>query len=57
MISLIVWIIVVGVLLYLLNALVPMDPRFKMVINVLCCLGLFLYALQALGIWSGLPLR
>ena len=53
MISIIVMLIVVGVVLYLLNVLVPMDGRFKTAINVLVGLFLFLYILQALGIWSG----
>jgi uncharacterized protein YhhL (DUF1145 family) len=58
MISLIVALIIAGALLYLLNALVPMDPKFKTAINVLVALVLFLYCLQVLGIWnSGIRLR
>ncbi len=55
MISILVVLVIAGVLLYLLNALIPMDPKFKMVINVLAALFLFLYCLQVLGVWSGLP--
>ena len=55
MIQIIVILIIAGVLLYLLNALVPMDGRFKMAINVLVGLFLFLYVLQVLGLWHGLP--
>ena len=34
MIQLIVALVIVGVLLYLLNTLVPMDPKIKTIINV-----------------------
>lgn len=53
MISVIVALIVAGVLVWLFNSLVPMDARFKMVINALIGLFLLLYVLNALGIWSG----
>lgn len=53
MISILVALVIAGVLLWLLNTLVPMAPPFKTVINVLVCLFLFLYVLSALGIWSG----
>lgn len=55
MISILVALVIAGVLLYLLNVLVPMDQRIKTVINVLVCLFLFLYILSAFGIWHGLP--
>lgn len=55
MISILVALVIAGVLLWLLNTLVPMAPPFKTVINVLVCLFLFLYVLQVLGVWSGLP--
>lgn len=53
MISILVALVVAGVVLYLFNALIPMDARFKMVINALVGLFLFLYVLHVLGIWSG----
>lgn len=51
MISLLVALVIAGVAVYLLNALVPLDARFKTAINVIIGLFLFLYMLQALGIW------
>lgn len=53
MIEILVALIIAGVLLYLLNVLVPMDARIKTVINVLVGLFLFLYVLHVLGIWDG----
>ena len=48
LITLLVALVVVGVLLYLFNAFVTMDPRFKSAINVIVCLGAFLYIVGAL---------
>ena len=50
MISLLVVLIIVGVVLYLLNVLIPMDARIKTVINVLAGLFIFLYILDAFGL-------
>lgn len=57
MVSLLVTLVVVGVLLYLLNALVPLDGKIRLVINVLVCLFLFLYLLDFFGVWSMPALR
>jgi len=54
-ISLLVVLVIVGVVLYIFNALIPMDARIKMVINALVGLFLFLYILQAFGLWHGMP--
>jgi len=50
LLSLLVFLIIVGVVLYLLNAVVPMAPPVKTVINVLACLFVFLYVLQSFGL-------
>jgi len=55
MISILIVLVIVGVALYCLNTLVPMDPRIKTVINALVLLVVFLWILQALGIWHGMP--
>lgn len=49
LISLIVVLVVLGVVLYLLNALVPLDPKIRLVINVLVGLFLFIWVMQQLG--------
>lgn len=51
MITLLIFLVVVGVVLYLLNTLVPMDARIKTVINVVILLCVFFYILQALGVF------
>ena len=46
LISLLVVLIVVGVVLYLVNTLIPMDPKSKTIINVVVVLVLCLWLLQ-----------
>ena len=55
MIMLLVVLMVVGVILYLFNTMVPMDARFKTAINVIALLCAFVYILQAFGLIHGLP--
>jgi hypothetical protein len=45
--------IVVGVILYLVNTLIPMDARIKTIINVLVILAVLLWLLQAFGLIGG----
>lgn len=53
MIGLLVLLVVVGVVVYFLNAVVPIDPRFKLAINCIIGLCLLLYILQYFGVWDG----
>lgn len=53
MITILVILVVAGVLLYLLNTLVPMDGRIKTAINAIVLLFIFLFILDVLGIWDG----
>lgn len=50
LVNLIVVLAIVGVVVWLFNYLIPMDARFKTVINVLIGLFLFLYVLDAFGV-------
>jgi hypothetical protein len=50
LIGLIVVLIVVGVLLYLVNTIIPMDAKIKMIINVLVVLVVCLWLLQEFGL-------
>ena len=55
MIQLLVVLVIAGVILYLLNTLVPMEGRFKTAINVIVGLMVFLWILQVFGLWHGMP--
>lgn len=50
MISLIVALIVVGVLLWAVESLIPMDPAIKRVIQVVVVLCVLLYVLRFFGL-------
>ena len=50
LISLLVVLIIIGVVLYLINSIVPMDANIKTIINVLVLLVVVLWLLQAFGL-------
>jgi len=52
LIQLIVLLVVVGVILWLINTYVPMQPPFKTIINIVVILVLCLWLLSAFGITS-----
>lgn len=54
-ISILVLLVIVGFVLWLVNVLIPMDGTIRRVITGLVLLLVFLYLLQALGIWHGGP--
>ena len=49
-IGLLVLLVVAGFVVWLLNTLVQIDPKFKAAINAVIGICLFLYILQAFGI-------
>jgi hypothetical protein len=46
LISLVITLIVVGVLLYLVNTYIPMDPKIKNIINVVVIIAVVLWLLS-----------
>jgi hypothetical protein len=52
MMQLIVILILIGVGLYLLNTLVPLDVKIKTIINVVIIIAVLLWVLKAFGIFS-----
>jgi hypothetical protein len=50
MFSFLLVLIVVGVLLYILNTLIPMDNRIKTCINAVVLLAVFVYILEGFGV-------
>lgn len=53
LIGLIVPLIVLGVLLWLVNSIIPMDPTIRKVINVVVVVVVVLWILQVFGLFSG----
>lgn len=56
LIQLIVALIVVGVLLYLVNNLIPMDAKIKQIINIVVLIAVVLWLLSVFGVLGG-PIR
>ena len=56
LITFLITLMLVGVGLYLLNTLVPMDGKIKTVINVVVVVAVFLYILSSFGVLSGTAL-
>lgn len=50
LISLVVTLIVVGVLLWLVNAYVPMDAKIKQILNIVVVIAVVLWLLRAFGV-------
>jgi hypothetical protein len=42
--------VVVGVVLWLINTYVPMDPKIKGILNVVIVIAVILYLLQGFGV-------
>lgn len=56
MIGLLIFLVVVGLLLYLVETYVPMSPPFPMIIRIVVVLFVVLYLLRILG-YVDMPLR
>lgn len=54
LVGLVVTLIVVGVLLWLVNTYIPMDPKIKTILNVVIVIAVVLWLLSAFGVLSGL---
>lgn len=54
LIGLVIVLIVVGVLLWLVNTQIPMDPKIKTILNVVVVICVVLFVLQAFGLLSSL---
>jgi hypothetical protein len=53
LIQLVVVLIVVGVLLWAVNAFIPMDGKIKQILNVVVVIAVVLWLLKVFGILSG----
>jgi hypothetical protein len=50
LIGLIIVLILVGLLLYLVNQYIPMDPKIKGILNIVVVIVVILWLIQALGL-------
>ena len=57
MIQILVVLIIVGVILYVVNTVIPMVDWMKVVINAVAAIFVLLWLLQALGYGAGFHLR
>lgn len=55
LVGLLVVLVVVGVLLWLVNNLIPIDPKIRTIINVIVVLAVCLWLLDAFGLLHGGP--
>ena len=55
MVSIIVVLIVVGVLLYVVNSLIPMDAKIKQILNIVVVIAVILWLLSAFGLLGDIP--
>ncbi len=53
LLSLLLILVVIGVILYIVEVLVPMDARIKLVIQAIVLVAVLFYILQAFGLISG----
>jgi len=54
LINLVVVLIVVGVLLWLVNACIPMDRKIKNILNIVVVIAVVVWLLQAFGLLESL---
>lgn len=50
LISLIIVLVVVGVILWVVNSMIPMDSKIKMILNVVVLIVVLLWLLQVFGV-------
>lgn len=56
-IQLVIILIVIGVLLYIVESLLPIDPTIKTIIRIVILLAVILWLLSLVGLIPGGPLR
>lgn len=54
MIQVLIILIVIGVLLYVVNTMIPIDGKIKMLINIIVILGTVIWLLKVFGLLGGM---
>jgi hypothetical protein len=52
LVNLVVVLIIVGIALYLINRYIPMASSIKTILNVVVVVGVCVWVLQAVGLWT-----
>jgi len=52
LISLIIVLVILGLVMYLINSYIPMDPKIQRILNIAVVLFLILWLLQAFGLFG-----
>jgi hypothetical protein len=53
LISIIITLILIGILLYVLDLVVPMDAKVRKIIHIIVLVVVVIWLLQVFGIWNG----
>jgi hypothetical protein len=54
MLNLIIGLVVIGVLMWMVNAYIPMDARIKQILNIVVIIAVVLWLLSMFGVLGGL---
>lgn len=57
LLNLVITLIVVGVLLWLVNNYIPMDPKIKQILNVVVVIVVIVWLLQLFGVLGAIGIR
>jgi hypothetical protein len=52
LLTIVIVLIVVGVLLWLINAYIPMDRKIKNILNIVVVIAVVIWLLKAFGVWG-----
>ena len=52
MLSVVITLIVIGLLLWLVNAYIPMDPKIKQILNIVIVICVVLWLLNVFGVFG-----
>ena len=53
LLNIVVFLMVIGVLLYLVNRYIPMASSIKSILNAVVVIAVVVWVLQAVGLWGG----
>jgi hypothetical protein len=54
LLTIVIVLIVVGVLLWLVNAYIPMDRKIKNILNIIVVIAVVIWLLKVFGIWNSM---